>query len=57
MQIGRRLQRLRIVGRQRQRQLERIARLVQPIQVEERDGAVVVGLDRAASSAQASVPA
>ena len=46
LQVGGGLQRLRIVGRQRQRQLERIARLVQPVQPHERDGPVVVRLDR-----------
>ena len=47
LQVGGRLERLRIVGRQRQRQLERIARLVQPVEPHERDGPVVVRLDRA----------
>jgi hypothetical protein len=39
------LQRLRIVRRQRQRQRDRVARFVQPIQAHQRDGAVVVRLD------------
>ena len=47
VQVGRRLQRLGIVGRQRQRQRDRVARLVQAVEPHQRDGAVVVRLDRA----------
>ena len=47
LQIRGGLERLRIVGRQRQRQRQRVARVVEAIEVQQRDGAIVVRLDGA----------